>query len=167
MAQLVAEVSDGGRGDAALIDLLDAYYAADPARARHDGYVRFARSGTHAPGDVLAELAAVLLGAALPRAVPSGPAEAAPDDGPGTRSEERPANAIGTLRVQTSAGEQTLEVRSIAEIVAAVNHGLEIAEDPRRLCSLTTGHDWCAYYVLDRDGFKQLESILSFDSSPT
>lgn len=44
MAQLAATVFGGRIGDAALIDVLDAFYAADPVRAQNDGYVRFAQA---------------------------------------------------------------------------------------------------------------------------
>jgi cold shock CspA family protein len=56
MAQLI-----GDRGDAALIDVLDAFYAADPARARDDGYLRFAQPAS----DVLPMIAAALPGLEL------------------------------------------------------------------------------------------------------
>ena len=51
--------------DPALIDVLDAFYAADPARARDDGYLRFAHPVASA-GDALATLGAALPGLAVP-----------------------------------------------------------------------------------------------------
>jgi hypothetical protein len=64
MAQLVADRL-GGRPDPALIDLLDAYYAADAARAHDDGYLRFAHP-ISAAGDARASLAAALPGLTVP-----------------------------------------------------------------------------------------------------
>lgn len=65
MEKLAADVFGGRIGDAALIDVLDAFYATDPARARDDGYLRFAHPLPPA-GDALAAIAAALPGLALP-----------------------------------------------------------------------------------------------------
>jgi cold shock CspA family protein len=65
MAQVTAQLG-GQRRDAALGDVLDAFYTADAARARHDGYVRFA-APYPAPSDALPILAAAVPGIALPR----------------------------------------------------------------------------------------------------
>ena len=64
MAQLAG---DGlvGRPDPALIEVLDAYYAADATHARDDGYLRFAHP-IAAAGDALATVAAALPGLAVP-----------------------------------------------------------------------------------------------------
>jgi cold shock CspA family protein len=70
MTQLDAEVFGGQIGDAPLIEVLDAFYAADTARARHDGYVRFAHPLPDA-ADSLAAIAALLPDLALPS--PTGP----------------------------------------------------------------------------------------------
>jgi cold shock CspA family protein len=65
MARLSADVFGGQIGDAALIDVLDAFYATDPARARQDGYLRFAEPPA---ADDLAAIAVALAGIPLPRA---------------------------------------------------------------------------------------------------
>lgn len=72
MAELSIEVFGGAIADAQLIDVLDAYYTADAARARIDGYLRFA-PGHGSPGEVLPVLAMALPGVGLPHpsAVPT------------------------------------------------------------------------------------------------
>jgi cold shock CspA family protein len=71
MAQLSAERFGGRIADAALIDVLDAFYSGDVGRARHDGYLRFADAP--AAGDIAA-IAVALPGITLPR--PTGPCSA-------------------------------------------------------------------------------------------
>jgi cold shock CspA family protein len=70
MAQLDAEVFGGRIAEAPLIEVLDAFYATDPARARHDGYLRFTPPLPDA-ADTVDAIARVLPGLALPR--PTGP----------------------------------------------------------------------------------------------
>jgi cold shock CspA family protein len=149
MAQLMAEAFGGRIGDASLIDVLGAYYAADPWRARTDGYVRFTRD--HAPGDVLAKLAEIVPGGALPRAVPAGRAEAGERGG-------RSASA-GGLVVRLPGG-KTREVRDVEALVALINQALDVAGDRRRLWKLNTGRDWSAYYLLDAECAQRLETIV-------
>jgi cold shock CspA family protein len=69
MARLSREVFGGRIGDAALLDVLEAFYAVDPSRRYHDGYVRF-MPPLPSVGDALAAFAAVI-GMALPRPVAS------------------------------------------------------------------------------------------------
>lgn len=63
MAQLVATAFGGKLGAATLVDVLDAFYAADPSRARDDGYVRFPQRAPVA--EAVAAIAAVLPGISL------------------------------------------------------------------------------------------------------
>jgi cold shock CspA family protein len=65
MAQLAITVFGGRIGEAPLIDVLDAFYAADPARAQHDGYVRFVQPRPTA-SEAHAALAAVIADIELP-----------------------------------------------------------------------------------------------------
>jgi hypothetical protein len=67
MAQLVATAFGGNLGSASLIDVLDAFYVAEPARARHDGYVRLTPRITVA--EAVAAIATALPGVALSRAL--------------------------------------------------------------------------------------------------
>lgn len=67
MVRLSEHVFGGRIGDAALLDVLDAFYASDSSRARHDGYLRF-MPPLPAVGDALARFATAL-GMALPRPV--------------------------------------------------------------------------------------------------
>jgi hypothetical protein len=69
LGELIADAFAGEPERATLLDLLDAYYAADPVRARSDGYLR--RSTRPAPGapdigDALGALTALLPDAKLP-----------------------------------------------------------------------------------------------------
>lgn len=64
MTQLTARAFGGRLGDATLVDVLDAFYAADPACARGDGYLRLAPHATAA--DAAAAIAAALPGFTLP-----------------------------------------------------------------------------------------------------
>lgn len=64
MAQIVDETFGGQLGDAALIDVIDAFYRRDPASARHDGYLRV--PSTLPVTEAIAQLVAMLPGVALP-----------------------------------------------------------------------------------------------------
>src|SRR5262249_38639350 len=59
MAQIVAEAFGGRSDDATVGGVLDAYYAMDPARARHDGYLRADKPYRRGSGDILAKIAAM------------------------------------------------------------------------------------------------------------
>lgn len=69
MTRLSEHVFGGRIGNASLLDVLDAFYASDSSRARHDGYLRF-MPPLPAVGDALARFATAL-GMALPRPVAS------------------------------------------------------------------------------------------------
>lgn len=182
MAKLVAEVFDGQLGDATLIDVLDAYYVEAPIRARHDGYLRHDRPFHHATDDILAEIAALLPRARLPRQVKwttkarftgfrgglADTGETGPwahqlhplverlDAGP------RP-EALGTLVVDLPDGKRrALDVDSLDEIVALVNDSLRAANDPRRMYPLVTEGDWQAFFVLHTERAKRLVGVLPF-----
>jgi cold shock CspA family protein len=71
MARLVTEAFGGQLGAATLVDVLEAFYAADATCARHDGYVSFASAAT-------ADEARAAIQAALPGFV--APGAAAADD---------------------------------------------------------------------------------------
>jgi len=75
MAELVATAFAGSIGDASLIDVLDAFYAADPAAAQHDGYLRFDASRPAAAA--LAAVTARLSGVGLSSFGLAAPAEVA------------------------------------------------------------------------------------------
>lgn len=69
MTRLSEHVFGGRIGNAALLDVLDAFYASDSSRGRHDGYLRF-MPPLPPVGDALARFATAL-GMALPRPVAS------------------------------------------------------------------------------------------------
>jgi len=75
MAQLVTKVFGGRLGDATVVDVIDAFYAADPASARHDGYLRFVHPRDSA-ADAVEDITALLPGIALPQALEQGDVEA-------------------------------------------------------------------------------------------
>lgn len=77
MEQLVADVFGGQLGDATLIDVIDAFYVQDKGRAQHDGYLRRVEGLRHGAPDILAEIAALLPDAQIPRQPPDGAAAAA------------------------------------------------------------------------------------------
>ncbi|HEX2690710.1 MAG TPA: hypothetical protein VHN14_29040 [Kofleriaceae bacterium] len=72
MAELVADAFGGALGDATLIDVLDAFYVQDSTRTRHDGYLRRVRGLRQTPVEILAEIAALLPDAKIPRQLPAG-----------------------------------------------------------------------------------------------
>jgi cold shock CspA family protein len=165
MAQLVAEAFAGKLDDAALIDVIDAFYVQDGARARHDGYLRRTRPFHHTAGDILADIAALIPGAAIPRQLSWTRAEAA-----GPRAEpsaDRVRETLGTLQVRMPDGsERALEIDSLDDIVALVNDSLRAAGDPRRLYPLETSGDWHAYLAMASDRARRLVNILPFATPP-
>ena len=163
MEQLVADMFGGQLGDASLIDVIDAFYVQDGARARHDGYLRRARPFHHNACDILADIAALVPGAPLPQQLSWTRAEPI---APGSElAIER--ETIGTLQVRLPDGsERALEVDSLDDIVALVNDTLRTAGDPRRLYPLETSGDWHAYLVLSSDRAARLAKVLPFATPP-
>jgi cold shock CspA family protein len=162
MAQLVADVFGGQLGDATLIDVIDAFYAQDDARPRHDGYLRHGPSFPHDVAAVLAKIATLVPNASLPHQLAWTRSEPAKE--PARASAKEPA---GTLHVRLPDGsERTLDVGSLDDIVFLVNSTLLAAGDPRRLYSLDTGGDWHAYLVLTADRARRLANALPFATPP-
>jgi hypothetical protein len=162
MAKLVADAFDGQLGGATLIEVIDAFYVQDAARSRHDGYLRRTRPFRPGSGDVLADIAVLVPGVALPQQLGWSRAEAADSGGADPDRE-----AIATLRVRSPDGsERTLEVSSLDDVVSLVNDTLRTAGDPRRLYPLETTGDWHAYLVLTADRAARLAKVLPFASPP-
>jgi cold shock CspA family protein len=156
MAQLVRDAFGGQIGDASLAEVLDAYYGADPRRARNDRYVRFTTTRRYAVSDVLADLAAVLPAlpeVVLPRAVPLRRARAVGDGG------QEPSDAIGAL-VIPGFSDEPHEVCSIDDIVGYVNYALQGCEGLWLLWPLKTTGAWCAYLALDDERAARLMNVL-------
>src|SRR5262245_31097788 len=108
MTRLVADVFEGSLGDATLLDVLDAFYLRNPASARNDGYFRHNRRFHDTSDDVLAEIAALVPGARLPRQV--------------ALTLAATLGTIGRLHARLPDGrEQTIEVESLDDIVFLVN----------------------------------------------
>jgi cold shock CspA family protein len=167
MAHIVRDVFGGRAGDATLARVLDAYYTRDEARARYDGYVRSERPYRRSAGDVLAAIAVLIPGAALPRELSWTPRRA-PADARAERRDSRPQHeTLGTLHVQLPDGrERQLDVESLDDIVLMVNSALRSAGDARRLFPLETDGTWHAYFVLTLDRASRLASVLPFAMPP-
>jgi cold shock CspA family protein len=158
MSQLVTEAFGGELGDVTLIDVIDAFYVQDRARARHDGYLRHVRPFRHSSADILAEIAALVPDAAVPR-------QLSWTHRP--KAEHDPSEAIGTLRARLPDGsERAIDVASLDDIVRLVNDTLRAAGDPRRLYPLETRGDWYAYLALSADRAGRLASVLPFTTPP-
>lgn len=146
MTELVDEVFGGQLGDATLLAVIDAFYVQDRARARHDGYLRHTKPFQPSTADILAEIAALIPDAAIPRQL---------------------SWAVRTLQVRLPDGsERSLDVESLDDIVFLVNDTLRAAGDLRRLFPLQTTGDWHAYFVLSAERAKRLASILPFAKPP-
>ncbi|HEU4735176.1 MAG TPA: hypothetical protein VFT22_45105 [Kofleriaceae bacterium] len=155
MTELKDEAFSGDLGDATLLEVIDAYYVQDGARARHDGYLRRVRPFRHAGSDIFADIAALMPGARIPQEVAW------------TGSEASDSQALGTLQLRLpDGGERTLEVVSLDDIVMFVNEVLRAAGDPRRLYPLDTRGDWHAYLALPADRAVRLASDLPFATPP-
>jgi cold shock CspA family protein len=145
MTQLAADVFGGELGDATLLSVIDAFYAQDGARARHDGYLRRGRRFPD-DADLLAEIAGMVPGATIPRQL---------------------SWTGRTLHVRLPDGnDRAVEIDSLDDIVRLVNEALRAAGDPRRLYSLDTDGVWHAYLVLDADRANRLASVLPFATPP-
>ena len=170
MTQLVADVFGGALGDTTLLAVIDAFYAQDSARARHDGYLRRGRRFPD-DADILAEIAAMIPDAAIPRQLSwtrAGPIEAGPPRG-NDRDPAEPGQrkTAGTLHVRLPDGsDRAVDVDSLDDIVCLVNETLRSAGDARRLYPLDTDGVWHAYLVLEADRAKRLASVLPFATPP-
>jgi cold shock CspA family protein len=158
MAAIVADVFGGKLDDATLLDVLDAYYTADPVRAKHDGYLRHDWRFHQETDDVLAELAVLLPDVKLP-------AQLAWTERDTTERGHRELRA--SLRVRLPDGaEQQVDIDSLDDVVELVNKALRTAGDGRRVYALDTAGDWHAYYVLASDRAKRLAGMLPFATDP-
>jgi len=138
MARLVADLFDNRLADATLLGILDGYYDADEDRAIADGYLRC--DGTLGQDDVLAELAARVPRAQLPR---------------------QTTWESSTLHVALPDGtERSLAVASFDDIVVLANEALAAAGDERRFYALDTGGDWRAYLALTAERAQRLTALL-------
>jgi cold shock CspA family protein len=163
MSELVADAFGGELGDATLLEVIDAYYVQDGARARHDGYLRRVRPFRHSSSDIFADIGALLPGIALPQELSWIGAE--PADPALRRSIQ--IESLGTLQLRLpDGGERTLAVDSLDDIVTIVNETLRAAGDPRRLYPLDTRGDWHAYLVLPAERAARLASYLPFAMPP-
>jgi hypothetical protein len=156
MADLVAEQFGNRLADATLIGILDGYYASED-RAIADGYLRHDHRFGQETDDVLAELAARVPGARLPRQLRW--------DAAHTTTERGHRETVATLHVELpDGGEQALDVRSLDDIVEFVNGVLAAAGDARRFYALPTDGDWHAYLALSRECAQRLARVLRLDA---
>lgn len=153
MTRLVAEAFEGTLRSASLLDVLDAFYLRNRASARSDGYFRHNRRFHDTSDDVLAELAALIPGGAVPRQISLTLA--------GT------IGTIGRLHARLADGrEHTIDVESLDDIASFVNDALREAGDARRIYPLETDGGWHAYFVLSADRAARLAAVLPFATEP-
>lgn len=151
----ILEELGGDPATIGLLDVLDHYYTGEPARALSDGYLRHDWRFGQETDDVLAEIAALLPGAPVPRQL--GWTER---DTTELGYHER----IATLQLaRTDGGECTLDVRSLEDIIDFVNARLDDASWPKKLYSLDTQGDWHAYLALTHAAAQQLAKLLPFE----
>jgi cold shock CspA family protein len=167
MAQIIRDVFGGRASDATLARVLDAYYTRDEARSRYDGYVRSERPFRRGSGDVLAAIAVLIPGAALPRELSWTPRRAPAGPLPERRDSRPQHQTLGTLHVQLPDGrDRRLDVESLDDIVLMVNSALRAAGDARRLFPLETDGTWHAYFVFTIDRASRLANVLPFAMPP-
>jgi hypothetical protein len=140
----------GGRPEAGtLVELLDAYYTGDPARARSDGYVRRA-AGAADPDGLLAELAAILPNAKLPEQVRW--TVRAPDAAP-----------VAALELATVPYEKADDLDIEAALDKAVPEAVSPVAAAAALSSPTSAAPLGTLVVRDPDGRERSVEITSFD----
>jgi cold shock CspA family protein len=159
MADLVAEQFGNRLAGATLIGILDGYYA-DDERAIADGYLRHDHRFGQETDDVLAELAARVPGARLPRQLRW--------DAGRTSLEAGHRETVATLHVELpDGGEYALDVRSLDDIVRFVNGILAAAGDARRFHALETDGDRHAYLALSAERAQRLAKVLRLQVQAT
>lgn len=190
--ELVAQRFGGKPETGTILELLDAYYEADPERARSDGYLRRGAGLPHQSGDVLGELAAMLPNAKLPRQVrwsaPGGEIQVLMSEGsrdeaqietvPYEKADDAAAaeapggggaggRAGATLRVCDPDGrERSIDVASLDDVIELANAALRRAGDGRRVYKLETSGGWHAYLALASDRARRLAGTLPFTPAP-
>jgi hypothetical protein len=158
MAEIVAEQFDGRLADATLIAILAGYYGRED-RAVADGYLQHDVHFGGETGDVLAELAARVPGARLPRQLRW--------DAERKTAERGYREPVATLHVELpGGGEHALDVRSLDDIVQLVNRSLAAAGDARRFYALATDGDWHAYLALSSERARRLARVLRLEPLP-
>ena len=187
MVELVAARFGGQSHYGTILELLDAYYTADPARGRSDGYLR-RDAGTADPDGVLAELAVLLPDVKLPQQVrwtPRAPGAAVVESAPGSDIETVPYEKVDDLAIEVDAQpsapdaprgelvvrdpdgrERTLELASLEDAIELVNAALRRAGDGRRVYRLDSGGRWHAYVALASDRALRLAATLPFAPAP-
>jgi hypothetical protein len=194
MDEIVAARFGGKPETGTLLELLDAYYTGDPARARSDGYVRRA-AGPADPDGLLAELTELLPNVKLPEQVRW--TVRAPDAAPSLAQElatvpyEKaddldieaalqmpmavadaapalvPGAPLGTLVVRDPDGrERSVEITSFDHAIELANAALRRAGDGHRVYRLDTGGGWHAYLALESDRALRLATALPFSPAP-
>lgn len=144
LAKLITDAFGGRRAHAALLDVMDAFYRGDLAAAQHDGYLRHEAPIRHDATDLLAEIAALVPGGAVPRRLSWDPAD-------------------GALRIQRpDRSEHSVAGDALGDLVTLVNDALAASADPRRLYALQTSASWHAWLVLTEDRARRLASLLPF-----
>jgi hypothetical protein len=184
LGELIARRFDGRPETGTLLQLLDAYYAGDPDRARSDGYLRRGAGLPAESDDVLAALAALLPNVKLPRQIRwSGRDDAIPprdesqvetmpyarldaallaEDTGGDAASAAPALVVG----DPDGRERAIPIGSLDDVIELANAALRRAGDGRRVYRLETGGDWQAYLAIASDRALRLAGTLPFAPPP-
>jgi hypothetical protein len=182
--EIVAQRFGGKPETGTLLELLDAYYTADPERAKSDGYLRRGAGLPHQSGDVLAELAELLPNVKLPRQVrwtPPGGAVPAPrneadietrpyekaDDPAAAEPGDASGAATALVVADPDGRERSIDITSLDDVIELANAALRRAGDGRRVYKLETRGGWHAYLALASDRAMRLASTLPFAAAPT
>jgi hypothetical protein len=154
MDEIVAQRFGGRPETGTILELLDAYYTGDPERARSDGYLRRGAGLPAETDDVLAELAALLPDARLPRQVGW------------TGRPGEPAAPPRLVVADPDGRERAVDAAALDDVIEVANAALRRAGDGRRIYKLDTGGAWQAYLALASDRALRLAGTLPFAPPP-
>ncbi|HSK02012.1 MAG TPA: hypothetical protein VK932_12260 [Kofleriaceae bacterium] len=179
MDELVAQRFGGRPETGTILELLDAYYTGDPERARSDGYLRRGAGLPAETDDVLAELAALLPNARLPRQVgwtgrargtvprDESQVETVPyEKADGADAPGAPAAPPKLVVADPDGRERAVDAAALDDVVELANAALRRTGDGRRVYKLDTGGAWQAYLALASDRALRLAGTLPFAPPP-
>lgn len=179
MDEIVAQRFGGQPEAGTILELLDAYYTGDPERARSDGYLRRGAGLPAETDDVLAELAALLPNARLPRqvrwtgrargTVPRDEAEVETvpyEKADGAEAPGDPAAPPKLVVADPDGRERSVDAAALDDVIEVANAALRRAGDGRRVYKLDTGGAWQAYLAIASDRALRLAGTLPFAPPP-
>ncbi len=179
MDEIVAQRFGGQPEAGTILELLDAYYTGDPDRAKSDGYLRRDVGLPAETDDVLAELAALLPNAKLPRQVgwsgrvrgtvprEESEVETVPyEKADGADAPGEPAPPPKLVVSDQDGRERSIDAAALDDVIELANAALRRAGDGRRVYKLETGGAWQAYLALASDRALRLAGTLPFAPPP-